>query len=114
MPVEEGNVISSLIFPRESFNHIKRTRPHPRQVLRIYLFMVFLIAVWLPLMVIIMRRVEDGPYSIYLILFTLAAFGLPCLIPLGLRHRARHRTPRGDRPDTWRLSPDVPPANDRP
>jgi hypothetical protein len=91
IPAEHGDVFVPLIYHSEGYAHLDTTRPHLRQVLRIYLFMVFLIFVWLPLMFFISRRVDDGPYSIYLILFTLAAFGLPCLIPAGLRLWARRR-----------------------
>jgi hypothetical protein len=105
IPVVEGDAIIPLFYQSEAYAHLDTTRPHLAQVLRTYLFVVFVILVWVPLMFFASRRVQDGPYSIYLILFALAAFLLPTLIPLGLRFRARRRPRASTRPETSDLDP---------
>ena len=83
-----GNVLIPLVYHSEGYAHLDTARPHLGQVLT-YSFVAFVVFVWVPLMIFAALRVHDGPYGIYLILFTLAAFLLPTLIPLGLRLRAK-------------------------
>ena len=87
--VVKGDVFIPLVYHSEGYAHVETTRPHLGQVLRTLSFLAFVIFVSVPLVIIAALRVHDGPYGIYLILFTLAAFLLPTLIPLCLQFRAR-------------------------
>jgi hypothetical protein len=103
--VVEGDVIIPLFYQSEGYAHVDTTRPHLGEVLRTYSFVAFVILVWVPLMFVASRRVQDGPYGIYLILFTLAAFLLPTLIPLGLRLRAKRHARGRARSGTSEFGP---------
>jgi len=103
--VVERDVFIPLIYHSEGYAHVDTTGPHPGQVLRTYSFVAFVIFVWVPLMIFASLRVHDGPYGIYLILFTLAAFVLPMLIPVGLCLRAKRRARERPRSATSGLGP---------
>jgi len=111
--VVERDVFIPLIYHSEGYAHVDTTGPHPGQVLRTYSFVAFVIFIWVPLMIFASLRVHDGPYGIYLILFTLAAFVLPMLIPVGLCLRAKRRARAGARSGTSWLGPRSLSADDR-